>query len=706
MNQPRTPSSEPLRMNSGPITFRASRGRSEFRARLVKEGRIRNADNSPGPFIIPRETLAGAADGGLFDGLAVFVDHPGLFQSPSVKALIGVTYDSFFDAATNCVEATIRFYVDEARHGADGRLASTIVETLRMMLRDQQDGIQPPDIGLSIVFWPEWEQAEPGSAKNGDLRTLRAFRKIDSADIVFGPAADGRILEALSTHKLIEGGNPMSEPRPNHRKAVEGKIEGQDSDAVGTPIVSAQSPASQRRPVASHQPPINSAEAWTSAMHQSAVPVILSNSGLPAISQDKLRRQTWDSPEHLQQAIQEEREYLSRLTEQNVIGLYGGPPRSPGAGNVMMTTGMEQIENAVMYLFGVEEAKTPEPQLRRLDAIYAMLTGDYEFHGVFHPERVYLAAATTTTLAGMAVNAMNKVVQAQLALLTHYRWYERIARPTPNDGSLHDMQWISFGGIDVLPAVSEGGAYDELTVDDVKEADSFSKYGGYVGITRKMIKNSDIQRIQAVPKALAAASVKTRSSKIAAIFSTGSGQGPVLDQDSKELFKSDNAHSNYATTALGTNMSAWRAAALECFKQTEVNSGNRIGVFPKYCLVPPDLYHQALANFGYGEGMPTTYLPEAQDRGIGDPRPVPIAVPDWTDANDWAYIADPLVWPVIHMSFSADPSGRTFPAPEIWAATSETGGLLFTSDVLPIKVRDEFAYGVNGYKGIGKRVVA
>ena len=65
-----------------------------------------------------------------------------------------------------------------------------------------------------------------------------------------------------------------------------------------------------------------------------------------------------------------------------------------------------------------------------------------------------------------------------------------------------------------------------------------------------------------------------------------------------------------------------------------------------------------------------------------------------------------MVWPVIHMSFSADPSGRTFPAPELWAATSETAGLLFTSDVLPIKVRDEFAYGVNGYKGIGKRVVA
>lgn len=682
--------SEPIRLDVGPLQLGASRGRSEFRARLVRAGRIRNADNTPGRIEIPAEVLAGATDGGQFDGLAVFADHPGWFDSPSVKALIGVTYDSSYNQQTQAVEATIRFYVDQAKHGQDGRLANTIAETLHMMLNDAQEGISGPDIGLSIVFWPTWEDSEANPLR------VKQFRKIDSADIVFGPAADGRILEALSTYK---GGNHMSEPRPVYNTAVGGN----DDDQAAEPIApatttSAANPAPESAEVAAW------ANAWTGAMQESAVPVILNNSGLPELSKAKLARQEWTSPEALQTAIQEERDYLAALTEQNVVALYGGPPR--GAQSITMRSGIEEIENAIHWMFGTEEATAPEPQLRRLDSIYAMLTGDYEFHGVFRPDRVYLASANTTTLANMAVNAMNKVVQAQLALLTHYRWYERIAVPTPNDGSLHDMQWISFGGVGNLPAVSEGGAYDEITTDDVKEADSFTKYGGYVGITRKMIKNSDIQRVQAVPRALAAASVKTRSAKIAAIFTVNSGQGPVLDQDSNELFKSGNEHANYATTALGSNLTAWRAAAVECFKQTEINSGDRIGVFPKYCLVPPDLYHQALSNFGYGEGMPTTYLPEAQDRGVGDPRPEPIAVPNWTDATDWAYIADPRVWPVIHMSFSADPSGRTFPAPELWAATSETGGLLFSSDVLPIKIRDEFAYGVNGFKGIGKRVVA
>jgi hypothetical protein len=436
---------------------------------------------------------------------------------------------------------------------------------------------------------------------------------------------------------------------------------------------------------------------WVDAARRSAVPAILLRSGLPEASQERLRGRSYGSPQELEADIQAELAYLGRLSEERVIQLPGSHPRGAGRPTsvTQMMTGLDHARNAVDYLFGVPEAAVPEPMLRRSDMLYIALTGDYEWHGVFRPDRVMLTGADTTTLANLATNAMNKVVAAQLAVLTFYRWFEKIAVPTANDGSLHDMSWISFGGITTLPSVPEKGSYSELDVDDVKEADSFVKYGGYVGITREMLRKSQIQRIQAVPRALAAASVKTRSAKIAAIFTANSGIGPTLDQDSTALFHSN--HNNVATTALGTDMTAWRAAALECFKHTEVSSSDRIGTFPKYCLVPPDLYHQALANFGYGDGQPATYLPEAEDRGLGDPRPVPLAVPHFTDAQ---------VWPVIHMSFSADPSGRTFPAPEIFAVTGETAGLMFTNDTLPVKVRDEFAYGVNGFRGIGKRNVA
>ncbi len=686
-----------VRPDTSPLTITApialsshnSNGRTEFRARLVKAGRIKAAGDRPGRFIVTTEAIMNAIDRRLFDSLAVFADHPAWFENASVKALVGTTLNSEYNPATDSADATIRFY-NKGDDEGDGRLADVLADTLAMIFDDQEEGLPPPDIGISLTFWPIWKPAKPGEARQYPL-ILESFRVIDSADIVFGPAADGRILEVLSTYAQLQGGNPiMSEPKPIYETAA--KVEDGEKKSELTHV---------------HPDPaetVDNLTAWRDAAGQEAARAIITHSQLPDVSKERLSEKVFNTPDEVFKAIEQEREYLATLTQQSVIQLYGGPPR--GSGISGMKTGLDEVENAVNWMFGTPEATTPDPQLRRLDLIYTMLTGDYDFHGVFRGDRVFLAGADTGTLANMAANAMNKVVMAQLSLLTHYRWYETIARPTPNDGSLHAMAWTSFGGISTLPVVTEGGAYDELDTDDVKESDSFVKYGGYVGITREMIKNSDIQRIQAVPRALAAASVKTRSSKIAAIFTANSGQGPVLDQDSNELFKTNNVHVNYATTALGPSMTAWRAAATECFKQTEINSDDRIGIFPKYCLVPPDLYHVALANFGYSEGMPTTYLPEAHDRGIGDPRPVPIAVPHFTDATNWYYIADPNVWPVVHMSFSADPSGRTFPAPELYSAISETGGLLFASDVLPIKIRDEFAYGVNGYKGIGGRVVA
>jgi hypothetical protein len=415
----------------------------------------------------------------------------------------------------------------------------------------------------------------------------------------------------------------------------------------------------------------------------------------------RLAAGAYESPEALAAAIDGARDELAALAAANVISIGGSPPRGRiGA----MSTGLEQVGNALAWLFGVREAALPEPSLRSVRAVYHALTGDYDFYGRFEAERVVLEGATTTSLANLAANAMNKVIVQQFSALTFWRWYEQIAYPTPNDGSAQDMQWTVVGGIANLPSVPENGAYDELDVADAAEVDSFVKYGGYVPITLELIRNSDIQRLQAIPRALALAAVRTRSAKVAAIFTANDGTGPVLSQDSTPLFHLD--HGNLATTALGSTPAAWRAARAECFKQTELGSDQRFGLFPKYWLGPADLYDAALSLFGYGEGAPTNYTPEAQSRGIHDPRPLPLAVPDFTDTTDWAYIVDPLVFPVIHISYAQAPGGGTHPAPELFTVASPTAGLMFTNDVLPIKVRDWFAVGVNGYRGIGKRNVA
>ena len=400
---------------------------------------------------------------------------------------------------------------------------------------------------------------------------------------------------------------------------------------------------------------------------------------------------------------------LERAISAQVVQLGGTPPRG---GHVQVgPSGLERIAQAFEWIFGVSGTPLPPPDLRRTDSLYRLITGDYEWHGVFRPEFAF-ASATTTTLADLAANAMNKIIVELYARLASYRWYEPLVAVQPTDGTLQDMAWIQFGGIANLPVVAEGASYTELTVADTKESDSFTKYGGYVSITDKMLRNSAIGLLQAIPRALVTSAISTRSAAIAGIFTSNSGAGPTLDQDSTALFHAN--HGNLATTAY--SWSAWKAARLECAKQTEMGSAKRQMLFPKFLLVPADLYDQALIDFGYGagprgrpgEGTTTGFQdvnPYAMDRP-GDPRPIPIAVPEFTDTNDWAYLVDPLVAPVICMAYANNPGGRSHPAPELFTAMSETAGLMFTNDTLPIKIRDYFAYGVATYRGIGKRNVA
>jgi hypothetical protein len=44
--------------------------------------------------------------------------------------------------------------------------------------------------------------------------------------------------------------------------------------------------------------------------------------------------------------------------------------------------------------------------------------------------------------------------------------------------------------------------------------------------------------------------------------------------------------------------------------------------------------------------------------------------------------------------------------PEIYEVRSETAGLMFTNDTLPIKIRDWWAYGVGTWVGVAKNNVS
>jgi hypothetical protein len=687
--------------------------RPEFDCIFLVPGHVKAGNGDDTNWLIPADVVE--RDAPLFAGVASYLDHPELFGfgwrgEPQVKDLIGVTTSAQWDPLTAALTGTIRLYDTPS-----GRL---VLELLTQILADQAAGRPVPDVGLSAVFYHETTFDEESG-----LRVTTRFKKVESVDLVYSPGAGGYVKAALAAIRPSDTGVRPSDTgvRPTERSfsPMEERVEyitalsTTSADPEPAPPPPAPPPASPPAPDPDMAAP-GAFGANPGAFGALAAQIL---ARLDALEAD-LRGEPEVSPpqtaatvEDLHAQVQHLSTQLARIAEPATIQGLGRAPRDPGGSSLAparlsVADPLGDLQSAWDWIFGVDGAPLPSPELRRTDYLYRLLTGDLTWTGVFD-EREALASANPTTLPGMAVNAMNKVIIPLYDRLSMYRWFEMLVSVQPTDGTLHDMAWLQFGGIGDLPVVADGAAYTELTVADSKETAAFVKYGGYVGITEKMIRNSDIARIQAVPRALTISAVQTRSAKIAAIFTASSGVGPTLAQDSTALFHAN--HGNLATTAF--SWSAWKAARIECMKQAELGSAKRQALVPRYCLVPVDLYDEALQVFGYGVGaggQPGTgnndVNPYAETRP-GDPRPIPIAVPEWTDTNDWAYLADPMIAPVIQMAYADNPVGRGHPAPQLFTVTSKLAGLMFTNDVLPIKVRDYWTYGVATYRGIGKRNV-
>jgi hypothetical protein len=77
-----------------------------------------------------------------------------------------------------------------------------------------------------------------------------------------------------------------------------------------------------------------------------------------------------------------------------------------------------------------------------------------------------------------------------------------------------------------------------------------------------------------------------------------------------------------------------------------------------------------------------------------------ITVPDWTDATNWAAVADPALYPGICIGYRY---GR---APELFLAADPLTGSMFTNDTLRVKVRFIYTVGVGEYRALYKANVA
>lgn len=650
----------------------------KYFARFVRAGQIMGHNKKPSGITLDPEALNLAALAGKFDNKAVFMDHAGFFDHPSLSRLIGTTSNTAYNIADQSIQGEIRLFETPV-----GDIAEKVIEELL------SNPGNSPDVGLSLTFYPIW---------NKEHETITGINHVESVDLVFQPAADGRILHMLSTAFQqspvgAQGLRPDSQPQSQPERKQKMK----ETTATET-----TTPETKPQPEPVHADP-NVLSAWIDETAKTATNAILAASNLPPASKERLTQGKYNHPDQLNKAIEDERAYLAKLSQDSVIDIGGLAPRSTQITG--MSTPLDKLQLALEAMLAGVRPPTGVQPLHGIKELYHLLSGDYEMSGIFQGERILqFANVNSSTMASMCANALNKIVMAEFQ--QYPKWWEPFATMVDFD-TLQAVRWSVLGGVGELPTVAEGAAYTELTWDDKYETNAFIKKGGYLGLTMEAIDKDDTSRLRNAPRALAQAAWLTLSKSISGIFTQAAGLGPNLI-DGVALFNLA-THANLGTTAL--SLTAYTAIRLAMRKQTELNSGERLGALcaPKYLLVPPDLeitalqilgsdrdYVYALAN---AQAAPVNvHSQEGSDlqARMDFARKRVIVVDQWTDTNDYAAVADPLLYPSIGVGFRY---GRQ---PEVFSVASPTAGLMFTNDTLPIKVRFVYAAGPIDYRGLYK----
>jgi hypothetical protein len=369
-----------------------------------------------------------------------------------------------------------------------------------------------------------------------------------------------------------------------------------------------------------------------------------------------------------------------------------------------MLSSVDQIALAYEQLMGLPVSQ-PVHRLSGIRELYLLLTGDRDFQGRIDldlvPQQLAYsnsgANADTTSMAELTRNVMAKVLVQQLDLLTEYMWWRQIAR-VDNMNSLQQVSWVRYGGIGYgsgtgLPTVAEKGEYQQLYWEDARTTGTWVKKGGYLPLSLEMIDRDDLMGWRDVPRQLAVAEAVTLSSTVSALFTDNSGAGADLSDSVGDGYAFNTTRGNLITQPL--DQDNWDTAVDTMYKLTQlmhssVAESRRIAARPRYLLVPIELESRGITAVR-SEAVATDVASRRAVKRILPEENV-ITVPHWTNADNWAAVADPALVPFVGVAF------RFGEVPEIFMPGPENH-ILWLHDVLPIKVRWFFAVGVIDPRG-------
>jgi len=608
----------------------------------------------------------------LWEGVHCFVDHA--WASRSVRDIAGVVRSPVWDEAAQGIRAELQAFGP----------ASALLSELGKQVLESKTSSQ---VGFSadILF-------------NGKGKHVEKILRIFSLDLVYNPARGGAFLRALNqlqSTNLNQGEDKMNE-LTNSESNLEIHLQ-EEEQAIR------KLHADQARPKG-QEGEAKEARKLRRQMCAYLLDSGLSASKLPKPVAERLRAQFADKifeAAELQTALEDARKMVSELS---AAALVNGPGRVHA-----VFDSRDRLQAAVDDLFGAprdEKLRSLEvPRLSGIRELYLSLTGDYDLHGGYYPERVQLAL--TSDFTGLVKNALNKLVTNTWQELgkAGYDWWKDIS-VQEHFTSLNDITGTLVGTVGDLPSIAEGAEYTELAVGDSPETASFTKYGGYIPLTIELIDRDQTRKLRAYARELASAGLRKISRLAAEVFTANSGIGPDM-ADGGALFNatavtSAGGHANLLTTALSANQ--WDTVCQAVYNQPMLvkndagfyGSGPKMAVNPKFILVPRSLQKAGMEICSGALVREENYVYDNVLKGSA----VPVVVPEWTDANDWAAVCDPRIIPAIFI-------GERFGlAPEIFVAGDELSPAVFMNDEHRLKVRHYLAIWVNDFRPLHKSNVA
>ena len=613
------------------------------------------------PADVLRESL------GLWEGVNCFLDHS--LSARSVRDIAGVLRETRWDDAAQGVRAELVAF---------GPSAKVLADIGRQVLESSPEPAVRVGFSADVLF-------------KGKAGKVEKILRIYSVDLVYNPARGGiflRALNQLGIEPLQPGGIKMET--------------NQNNDLVG--LDPGENPAPPALAARDLQEQLSEMRAMRSDMSAFLLESTLANTRLPVGVQQRVRSQFQDrvfAPSELKAALREAHTMLGEFDGAKSVQ---GPARIEG----MLEPG-ERLQAAVDDLFGAprekQVASASVPRLSGIRELYLNLTGDYDLHGGYFPERSQLA--TTADFSGLVKNSLNKLVTNTWDELgkAGYDWWKDVT-VQEHFNSLHEITGTLIGTVGDLPSIAEGGAYTELHVGDSPETASFVKYGGYIPLTLELIDRDETRKLRSYARELASAGMRKISKLVAEIFTLNGGTGPAL-ADGSQLFNNTvvtnpGGHANLDTLAL--NHTNWDVVSGKVYRQPILvkeginfyGTGPRMAVNPKYILVGRSLQKAAMEICTGSLVRESDYVYDNVLKGSA----VPVVVPEWTDANDWAAACDPRVAPAIFV-------GERFGlAPEIFIAGDELSPAVFSNDEHRLKVRHYLAVWVNDFRPLFKCNVA